>query len=152
MWMWTSVLRFIKELNVKSRVGARYYQLQVAEINPLESGEDSAFPAAAAAAAPCFPQQSAASILIKSQLFPGMSLTQYLDQISPSSTSNHHDTAAFNILCRGEHFTKLLFEFMRCLDTAILTWTFSTEYKKPCVWPSSKIKLVEYSKENLTGL
>ena len=85
MWMWTSVLRFIKELNVKSSVGARYYQLQVAEINPLESGEDSAFPAAAAR----FPQQSAASILIKSQLFPGMSLTQYLDQISPSSTSNH---------------------------------------------------------------
>ena len=66
---------------------ARYYQLQVAEINPLESDEDSAFPAAAAAAR--FPQQSAASILIKSQLFPGMSLTQYLDQISPSSTSNH---------------------------------------------------------------
>ena len=88
MWMWTSVLRFIKELNVKSSVGARYYQLQVAEINPLESGEDSAFPAAAAAA-PRFPQQSSASILIKSQLFPGMSLTQYLDQISPSSTSNH---------------------------------------------------------------
>ena len=88
MWMWTSVLRFIKELNVKSSVGARYYQLQVAEINPLESGEDSAFPAAAAAA-PCFPQQSSASILIKSQLFPGMSLTQYLDQISPSPTSNH---------------------------------------------------------------
>ena len=85
MWMWTSVLRFIKELNVQSSVGARYYQLQVAEINPLESGEDSAFPAAAAA--PRFPQQSAASILIKSQLFPGMSLTQYLDQISPSSTS-----------------------------------------------------------------
>ena len=67
---------------------APYYQLQVAEINPLESGEDSAFPAAAAAA-PRFPQQSPASILIKSQLFPGMSLTQYLDQISPSSTSNH---------------------------------------------------------------
>ena len=88
MWMWTSVLRFIKELNVQSGVGARYYQLQVAEINPLESDEDSAFPAAAAAA-PRFPQQSAASILIKSQLFPGMSLTQYLDQISPSSTSNH---------------------------------------------------------------
>ena len=88
MWMWTSVLRFIKELNVKSSVGARYYQLQVAEINPLESGEDSAFPAAAAAA-PRFPQQSSASILIKSQLFPGMSLTQYLDQISRSSTSNH---------------------------------------------------------------
>ena len=65
---------------------ARYYQLQVAEINPLESDEDSAAFPAAAAAAPRFPQQSAASILIKSQLFPGMSLTQYLDQISPSST------------------------------------------------------------------
>ena len=42
--IWTSLLRFIKELNVKSSVGARYYQLQVAEINPLESDEDSAFP------------------------------------------------------------------------------------------------------------
>ena len=63
MWMWTSVLRFIKELNVKSSVGARYYQLQVAEINPLESGEDSAFPAAAAA--PRFPQQSSASTIFR---------------------------------------------------------------------------------------
>ena len=108
--IWTSLLRIIEELNVKSSVGARYYQLQVAEINPLESDEDSAFPSSSS---PCFPQQSSASILIKSQLFPGMSLTQYLDQISPSSsTSKYHDTAAFNILCRGEHFTKLLFEYL----------------------------------------
>ena len=108
--IWTSLLRIIEELNVKSSVGARYYQLQVAEINPLESDEDSAFPSSSSSR---FPQQSSASILIKSQLFPGMSLTQYLDQISPSSsTSKYHDTAAFNILCRGEHFTKLLFEFV----------------------------------------
>ena len=150
MWMWTSVLRFIKELNVKSSVGARYYQLQVAEINPLESDEDSAFPAAAAAA-PRFPQQSAASILIKSQLFPGMSLTQYLDQISPSSTSNHIMIQPHSIFYAGVNISQT-FCLCLCLDTAILTWTFSTEYKKPCVWPSSKIKLVEYSKENLTGL
>ena len=111
MWsIWTSLLRFITELNVKSSVGARYNQLQVAEINPLESDEDSAFPSSSSRR---FPQQSSASILIKSQLFPGMSLTQYLDQISPSSsTSKYHDTAAFNILRRGEHFTKLLFELV----------------------------------------
>ena len=123
--IWTSLLRIIEELNVKLSVGARYYQLQVAEINPLESDEDSAFPSSSSRR---FPQQSSASILIKSQLFPGMSLTQYLDQISPSSsTSKYHDTAAFNIPCRGEHFTKLLFEILFYIST------FSTEYKKPCL-------------------
>ena len=147
MWMWTSVLRFIKELNVKSSVGARYYQLQVAEINPLESGEDSAFPAAAAAAAPCFPQQSSASILIKSQLFPGMSLTQYLDQISPSSsTSNHIMIQPHSVFYAGVNISQS-FCLGLCLYTAILTCTFSRNTKSRVSGRAARSSLLNIQKK-----
>ena len=145
MWMWTSVLRFIKELNVKSSVGARYYQLQVAEINPLESGEHSAFPAAAAAA-PRFPQQSAASILIKSQLFPGMSLTQYLDQISPSSTSNHIMIQPHSIFYAGVNISQS-FCLGLCLYTAILTCTFSRNTKSRVSGRAARSSLLNIQKK-----